>query len=654
MYKYLTVEQAGPLLDVKVRRVRQMCESGELPGARKRQGVWGIPSSADPRLIRAEYPTVVGQHPDLDGVPPEKRNKALKKLGIVRTCDQRVAEHVRNGGKAEDAIAACAAENNISARTLFRWRRIFREQGLRGLVDTRGRNASGCSPISTGAFEYFTSLYLVPQQPSMRLCWQMLRYINKSENRDWTVPDYRRMCEYAKKHIPYPSAVLHREGLEAYSAKCGPHVLTDPDSVEPGECWVGDHHELNIMIRHRGKWERPWITAWEDMASRMIVGWHFSIQPNQTTVLRATKRGVEKYGPPRWVKIDNGRDYDSEMWTGETKMSRKRRKKLRAGYLDERMCAGLYGMLDITVSFAIPYNARAKRIERFFDTLDRQFCKMLPTYCGKDSGRKPEDLNVYLQTTEAIENAHDIESLAEVGGRYIEAYNNAVHTGEGMDGRTPAEVMASRTSRSMLEEGILDLLLRVWSGERVVGRNGIKFRGVWFGQYDHKLLMLQGKKVRVSYDPDDLRYLYVYDAATFKLIAVVEQARLMAYGGAVADDDLREAMRQQRHARRVAKQFRPAQRVANMALTDLAIEAVRDGGGTPSKHTPARQVVGSIHGVRTPLDGQAKAHKREQRVLKKAVGAESRELDMDFSLLRPPPKKHAGEKLEFPWEKHNG
>jgi len=390
------------------------------------------------------------------------------------------------------------------------------------------------------------------------------------------------------------------------------------------------------------------------MRSRTIVGWHFSIQPNQTTVLRATKRGVEEYGPPRWVKIDNGKDYDSQMWTGETKASRKKRKKLRAGYLDERMCAGLYGMMDIAVSFAIPYNARAKRIERFFDTMDRQFCKTLPTYCGKDTGRKPEDLNAYLQTTEAIENAYDIESLAEVAGRYIEAYNNAVHTGAGMDGRTPAQVMASRTSRSMLQEGILDLLMRVWSGERIVGRNGVKFRGMWFGQYDPKLLLLQGKKVRVSYDPDDVRCLYVYDAATFQLITVAEQARLVQYGAAVADDDLREAMRQQRHARRVAKQFRASRRVANMDLTDLAIEAVRDGEGTPSKHIPARQVVGSIHSVRTPLDGQAKAHKREhvQRVLKKAVGAELRteDLDMDFSLLRPLPNKHEGVKLTFPWE----
>jgi len=157
MHKCFTVEEAAPLLGVKRRRVRRMCESGELSGARKRKGAWTIPSSADPRLIRAECPAVIGQHPDLDGVSPDKRKEAIRKVGVIQVCDRRIAEHVQNGGTTEDAIAACAAKNDISARTLFRWRRIFREQGLRGLVDTRGRNASGHSPISDEAFEEFKS-----------------------------------------------------------------------------------------------------------------------------------------------------------------------------------------------------------------------------------------------------------------------------------------------------------------------------------------------------------------------------------------------------------------------------------------------------------------------------------------------------------------
>jgi putative transposase len=90
--------------------------------------------------------------------------------------------------------------------------------------------------------------------------------------------------------------------------------------------------------------------------------------------LRAFKRGCETYGPPDAVKIDNGKNYDSEMWTGTTK---KKRKALKKGYLDEKRIAGLYGKLGINVSFAIPYNAKAKPIERFFATLDDQFVRTM-------------------------------------------------------------------------------------------------------------------------------------------------------------------------------------------------------------------------------------------------------------------------------------
>ena len=66
------------------------------------------------------------------------------------------------------------------------------------------------------------------------------------------------------------------------------------------------------------------------------------------------KRAIEVYGPPDAVKIDNGKDYDSQMFTGTTKAARHaltRRKVLKAGYIDEPAIAGIYAMLDISVSF---------------------------------------------------------------------------------------------------------------------------------------------------------------------------------------------------------------------------------------------------------------------------------------------------------------
>jgi len=373
------------------------------------------------------------------------------------------------------------------------------------------------------------------------------------------------------------------------------------------------------------------------MRSRSQVGWHFSGGGNQVTILQAMRRGIEKYGPPQTAKIDNGKDYDSELWTGTTKQ---KRRAIAAGYIDQPFVAGLYAMLDINVSFAIPYHPQSKSVERFFDTFDRQFCKTLQTYCGKDTVRRPEDLFDYLKTEKAISEAYSLEEFARLAGEYIETvYNQQSHRGRGMEGRSPKDVMATRTSRRVVREGVLDLLMRVWSGELVVGKNGVQFKGLWYGQFDSELLSRQGRKVRVAFDPDDLRTVHVYDAAGMKLITIAQQNELIAYGAPVAEDNLREAMRQKTRARKVARDYVNTRLTANMDLTTLTIKAqqqrIIDANRTKEESLAAEAV--GLRPVRTPLDGQVELHDKMDKRLRarKAAGAEGMEdLDIDLSSIR--------------------
>jgi hypothetical protein len=286
------------------------------------------------------------------------------------------------------------------------------------------------------------------------------------------------------------------------------------------------------------------------------------------------KRGIEKYGPPDSVKIDNGRDYDSEMWTGTTKV---RRRTLAKGYIDETRIAGIYAMMDIGVSFSIPYHPQSKPIERWFDTLDMQFTKTMPTYCGKDSERKPDNLNDYLKSDKAILEAYTLESFGELVNQYIEVYNNNAHSGNGMDGQTPNQIFSQRTSQRVLVDGVLELLMRTWSGELIVGKNGVRFKGMWYGQYNMDLAIWQGKKVVAAYDPDDMRRVYVYDSTNTKLITIAEQNQLIAYGSAVSEESFREAQGQKSRAVRIARQYRDTRLTANMDLPTLTMKAMREG-----------------------------------------------------------------------------
>ncbi len=623
MNHYLGVKKVAKLLDKPISEVRRLCKRGELPGAVKCGRYWRIQIAVDIDFIKKEAES-------LADIPQKARDETIRRVGLI--VKFRVFSGAFQGGRSE-AIAVFCSQKGLAVRSFQRWLASYKSSGLTGLVDMRGGGEFLTQTISPDAFELFKSMYLTEQQLSVKTCWQNISFVNKNENKGWKIPPLRYMYQIVKQRIPLPVAILHRGGLGAYEAKCAPFVQTDPDSIEPGQVWVGDHHQFNCKVFHRGKWQRPWLTAWEDKRSRAIVGWYISFSPNQTTVLLAMKRAVEKYGPPDMVKIDNGRDYDSELFTGTTKA---KRRAIRAGYLDEQMLAGIYAMMGITISFAKPYHPQSKPIERFFDTLDMQFTKTFKTYCGKDTNRKPEDHNEILKNkTLAAEST--LEKFTSQLSRYVEAYNSTAHTGAGMDGRTPLEVLQTRQSQRVLPEGVAELLLRVWSRELLVGKNGVRFRGIYYGQYNENLFAHQGKRVRVNYDPDDLRTIQVYDAATMSLLAIADQNQLVRYGRAVDEQALREAMRNKSRAVRIVRQFKDTRRTANMELTDLTIAAMREAAES-SRQEQAEQTKPNLRPVITPLNKQVKEIRKLEilKEVKKAAGGETiaRVLNIDLSVLK--------------------
>jgi putative transposase len=570
------------------------------------------------------------QNSALSEIAADKREDALNRVGVVLEFEKFSGGVVRAGGTWSEALAAYSTQHKIPVRTLTRWIAKYRDNGVIGLVDTRGRGDGFAAPISEEAFDFFKSMWLTEQRLSVKQCWLNIRYENRRQKKDWTIPGLRTFYDLVDRRIPLPVQVLHREGLAAYEAKCAPYIQTDPDSVEPGQVWVGDHHQFNCWIRHNGQWIRPWLTAWQDMRSRVIVGWHISPSPNQTTIMLAMKKGIKAFGPPDSVRIDNGKDYDSEMWTGTTKA---KRKALRKGYIDERGMAGLYAMMQIAVSFAIPYHPQSKLIERFFDTADCQFTKTIATYCGKDSERKPENLADLLASQKGIASGLDLNDFAKLFGRYVEVYNDNSHSGVGMDGRTPAQVLATRTSKRMILDDVLEFLMRVWSPELIVGKNGVRFKKVYFGQYNPDVLARQGKAVLLTYDPDDLRQVYVYDAITRKLITAAEQNRFVNYGSPASEAHLRNATQQKARALKTVREYRDSSLIANMDLPDLTIRAMQK----EQANNDEEQANKTLRPVQTPLDGQVVAHKQLRAKAKLAARPKEDKFHFDFESLRPKP-----------------
>jgi len=338
---------------------------------------------------------------------------------------------------------------------------------------------------------------------------------------------------------------------------------------------------------------------------------------------------------PSLYALKDGSDGPNADRLGTTKV--RRNKYIKKGYIDEKLVAGIYAMLDVGVSFSIKYHPQSKPLERFFKTLDLQFSKTVPTYCGENADRKPTDLKRLLQSDREIARAYNLEDFATLLGEYVETvYNRAPHSGAGMEGKSPLAVLATRSSRRVLKDGVADLLLRVWSGQLVIGKNGVKFNGMWYGQWDSELLMRQGRKVRVAYDPDDLRTVHVYDAISMKLITTAEQNEMIGYG-AVGEEATREAIAKQRRAVKALKQQKTHQRIAQTDLPTLAIQAQRAAIEQNEPGRPAERAA-SLQPVRTVMDEQVAEHERvrKQRLLRKAAGAEQVKRFIDIDLTPPP------------------
>ena len=297
-----------------------------------------------------------------------------------------------------------------------------------------------------------------------------------------------------------------REGKKAFDDKCMPYIERDYSKLHPNQFWVSDHHLWDIFVRvpdGKGGWklERPWGSYWMDMRTRKMMSSIIRTEsPNSDVVLCSFGLGVEHFGIPNGVRLDNGKDYKArDMFypEGHYIVSEEDEKKI---------FNSLAANLQIEVTYAIPYNAKAKPIERVFNTFEEQLGKKYPSYAGSNAKKRPEDLKD-LNIMDVI----TLEEFIVQHNQYVyEIYNNSGHSGDAMYGKSPNQVYADEpfTIRRASKEVLYFSLMRV-KGQRTVQRNGITFKGIHF--YNDNCINYIGQKVTARYDPTKPEILYVFD-----------------------------------------------------------------------------------------------------------------------------------------------
>ena len=381
---------------------------------------------------------------------------------------------------------------------------------------------------------------------------------------DDQAPTIGQVQHYYDKFADQKAVLLARHGEEWFRNNVAGYIMREAPRVD--ECWFSDHHIFDAAVRvwdpATGKWcaVRPWISAWMDWGSLYYTGYVIrTISPNRDSIERALRLALEQNGrrPPKHLYIDNGKDYQAALKAAGKRSEVRSQKSAGEGGLseeDRKRLDNVATQLGCAVHFAIPYNARAKLIERMFGTLCAHFSKLWTSYRGSNPTTRPETADEAWKHPESLPT---LEQFSSAFAQWLAAiYHQTPGEGEILKGKSPLEVRAASGAplRAALEPlEIYKAFLREVPGTREIMRGGmVRALNRWYRSEQLWQLKGRGEGVRVKVDPDNIAQAWIYTADGREIGPAQEVERLP---GLIAGTEhatpetiekLREAMKLQR------------------------------------------------------------------------------------------------------------
>ena len=471
-----------------------------------------------------------------------------KKEGMKKTTEI-TNLFVENWNKEHDDL-------HISSKLLYEWKKRLKKRDT--LIDKRGGYNRGQSTIPEYYKNMFDSIYLQQTKPSIESCFKEVK-LESSLKGDY-IPGIKAFRNHVR-NMNKAMVIRAREGKKAFDDKCMPYIERDYSLISPNDWWVSDHHLWDIFVRipnGKGGWKlgRPWGSYWMDMRTRKIMSSIIRIEsPNSDVVLCSFGLGVEHFGIPKGVRLDNGKDYKArDMFYPEGKY-------ICSEDDQKKIYNSLAANLQIAVTYAIPYNAKAKPIERVFNTFEEQLGKKYPSYAGSNAKKRPEDLKD-LNIMDVI----TLEEFIEQHNRYVyEIYNETGHSGDSMYGKSPNQVYSEIpfTIRRASKEVLYFSLMRV-KGIRKVQRNGITFKGVHFRS--DSCIDYIDQEVIAKYDPTKPEILYIFDMNENFLFTATKKPKK---GWELTEEDYQE----ENETKKIARQ-----KILNSYTSDNTIRSTQSIG----------------------------------------------------------------------------
>lgn len=380
---------------------------------------------------------------------------------------------------------------SVKPRSLWNWRKKFHDGGFVALAGNYGQNrGSGIVDTDDEIRDFIVGM--IAERPHVTASQVMSGMRARFAGAGKTLPGDRTVRNWIRRYREENGpALLALMDPDAYRSRLAPAFGNAGEQVTAlNQVWELDSTIADVE-EHPGR--RPsWVACIDLYSRRTII--RLCDTSSAADIAATLRRAIIEWGVPRAIRIDNGQDYVSIHM--------------------QRACADL----GIRVIVTAPFSPEQKGyVERVIKTMNHQLLELLPGYVGHSvADRKSiENRRSFSQRmgNPANEDLLSREHLQTLIDQWIEGtYMHEPHGGLG--GKTPFQMVAEWTGRvARLEsERPLDLLLAPVRGTRVVAKEGIRYDGDVFvaGELGPHV----GRRVEIRTDPEDMGWVYVFDAGS--------------------------------------------------------------------------------------------------------------------------------------------
>jgi transposase InsO family protein len=346
---------------------------------------------------------------ELNQLSAKKRQEAFEKLTVVKYAIQ---FGVRK-----------AAENfRKTPSTVHRWFKVYATEGVKALVGIKEKEYSeALRQVLTLA----EAMFCKPQKITIKEIYKEVKKLANELGIELTYEQLRQhLSEFYARKKYYVERL--RSG-ESKAVRFRPRAGRVP-KIAPNYRWEWDHTQMDNVVLWNGKEIRPYLSVIRDTYSSYIVAYLLlPYNPNASTVAQLIIQAIKRYGIPKILRTDWGKDFKAE-----------------------RILAGLEE-LGIIVSNARPYSGWDKgTVEGGFKTVKMQFCRTVPGYSQQDPKERKDIERIWGK-----EELLTFEEYEKLFAEYVENYNldkaeeYRPHERKGVDGDFLYWAFAERKVRTV-------------------------------------------------------------------------------------------------------------------------------------------------------------------------------------------------------------